>query len=56
MPQFIFNCQQCKKQFTHVTDSGCKADNRICPYCGSEDVKKEGLLNFFKGILSSGSG
>jgi DNA-directed RNA polymerase subunit RPC12/RpoP len=52
----MYSCQKCKKRFTYVPKSRCEEHDSICPHCGSKDVKKEGVLNFFRGLLSSGGG
>jgi rRNA maturation endonuclease Nob1 len=53
----MYTCHSCKKRFTLTPElSSDSADNNICPYCGGKDIKKNSLLSFFRGILSSGGG
>lgn len=55
MAEFSYICEVYKKKFTNDMNVEFEALDNICPYCGSKNVRQEGLLNFFK-LLCSGGG
>ena len=51
MPQYVFSCQDCKKEFTqilHIAD--LEKSDVVCPHCGSKRVTQQ--LAAFSAVTS----
>ena len=54
MPQYVFHCQECGKEFTafmHITD--LDEHKAQCPHCGSRKVEQ--LVTAFSAVTSKKS-
>jgi putative FmdB family regulatory protein len=53
MPIFEFICTECGQHFEELVRSSTSADEVICPFCASSQVKKQ--LSTFATRVSGGS-
>lgn len=54
MPLYGFICDDCSQDFEELVMNSSKADQVICPTCGSHKVQRQ--LSMVAGLGSSGSG
>ena len=59
MPLYGFVCEDCKDDFEELVMSSAKADDVVCPNCGSRKVQRQlslvAGLNSASGSISSSS-